>query len=501
MKDLIKENAFGILGLLPDATQKEISKQGKELSKLLKFGEKTSYPLDMDFYSSNRNENLITESINELSLIKTHILHSFFRIYPVSEKENEEIITVPAYFSTVQAEATKRAGQIAGFQKVLLLQEPIAAAISYGFSKKVDENWLVYDLGGGTFDVALISSKNGDLRVIEHNGDNFLGGKDIDFAIIDTIIIPKLEQKFTLKDFNRGNEKYKTIFQKIKYNVEQAKIQLSRLDKAEVECDFEVDGEAIFDTIILSANDLEVAASNIIKKTITLCNETIKNSGIDKNNINRIILVGGPTQLPCIRKQLEENTGIFVDTTADPLTAVARGACIYASGQQIEDDDTDEIDENVYRINLYYESLSAEDEELVVGEIPELKTVDKDYYIQIQSTNNTFSSEKIKLQDGKFKVYLPLEERKLNSFWIYLLDDNGMSLQLSQDNFNITQGLNVAGAPLPKSIGLSFFEEDLLTKEKRNLYEVVFPKNSILPMAKTIRCKTAKTIKKGEGRC
>ena len=94
MKDLIKENAFGILGLLPDATQKEISKQGKELSKLLKFGEKTSYPLDMDFYSSNRNENLITESINELSLIKTHILHSFFRIYPVSEKENEEIISL-----------------------------------------------------------------------------------------------------------------------------------------------------------------------------------------------------------------------------------------------------------------------------------------------------------------------------------------------------------------------------------------------------------------------
>lgn len=409
------------------------------------------------------------------------------------------VITVPAYFSTVQAEATKRAGQIAGFQKVLLLQEPIAAAISYGFNKKIDENWLVYDLGGGTFDVALISSKNGDLRVIEHNGDNFLGGKDVDFAIIDTIIIPKLEQKFTLKNFNRGNEKYKTIFQKIKYNVEQAKIQLSRLDKAEVECDFEIDGEAIFDTIILSTNDLEIAASNLIKKTITLCNETIKNSGIDKNNISRIILVGGPTQLPCIRKQLEDNIGIFVDTTADPLTAVAKGACIYASGQQI-DDDTDEIDENVYKINLYYESLSAEDEELIVGEILELKNVDKDYYIQIQNTNNTFSSEKIKLQDGKFKVYLPLEERKLNSFWIYLLDDNGVSLQLSQDNFNIIQGLNVAGAPLPKSIGLLFFEEDFLTKEKHNLYEIIFPKNSILPLSKTIRCKTAKTIKKGEGK-
>lgn len=94
MKDLIKENAFGILGLLPDATQKEISKKGKELSKLLKFGDKILYPLDMDFYSSYRNENLITESINELSLIRTHMLHAFFRIYPISEKENEEILSL-----------------------------------------------------------------------------------------------------------------------------------------------------------------------------------------------------------------------------------------------------------------------------------------------------------------------------------------------------------------------------------------------------------------------
>ena len=406
------------------------------------------------------------------------------------------VITVPAYFSTVQAEATKRAGYIAGFTDVILLQEPIAAAISYGFSKDVDENWLVYDLGGGTFDVALISSKNGDLRVLEHNGDNFLGGKDIDLAIIDNIVIPTIKKNHKLKGFNRGNEEYKAIFQRIKYNVEQAKIQLSRIDKTEIECDFKINEEEFFETIAFSREDLEKIATPLIKKTISLCNETIKNSGLDKKKISRIILVGGPTQLPCVRDQLEKSIGITVDTTVDPLTAVVKGACIYASGQQMDDSDEDENDENIYKIKLYYESLSAEDEELIVGEIPELKDNENDYFIQIQSTNNSFNSDKLKLVNGKFKLYIPLEKRKLNSFWVYLLDSKGNSLALSQDSFNITQGLNVTGVPLPKSIGLSFYEEDLLTKEAKNVYEIIFPKNSILPLSKTVRCTTVKTIKK-----
>lgn len=409
------------------------------------------------------------------------------------------VITVPAYFSTVQAEATRRAGLIAGFSKVLLLQEPIAAAISYGFNNNVEENWLVYDLGGGTFDVALISSKNGNLHVLEHKGDNFLGGKDIDLAIIDTIVIPYLKQKYGLVDFYRGNQKYNIIFQKIKYSVEQAKIQLSRLDETEIECDFEIDDQTVFETLILSHDDLKKAALPLIKQTIKLCKETIKSSGLDKKNINRIILVGGPTQLTCVREELEKQLEIYVDATADPLTAVATGACIFASGQKINDDECDqEMGHNTYKIILDYEALSAEEEELIVGEIPELKNSKKDYFIQVQNVSNTFVSDKIKLQNGKFKMYVPLEERKLNSFWLYLIDSAGMSLSLSQDSFNITQGLNVLGAPLPKSIGLSFYEMDLLTKKEKNIYEIVFAKNSILPLSKTIHCQTAKTIRKGQ---
>jgi molecular chaperone DnaK len=105
------------------------------------------------------------------------------------------VITVPAHFSTVQSEATKRAGQLAGFSNVVLLQEPIAAAIAYGLEGTSNQNWLVFDFGGGTFDVALIAARDGHLTILDHGGDNYLGGKDIDFAIVNHFLLPKLGDK------------------------------------------------------------------------------------------------------------------------------------------------------------------------------------------------------------------------------------------------------------------------------------------------------------------
>ena len=159
------------------------------------------------------------------------------------------VITIPAHFSTIQAEATKRAGLLAGFKYVVLLQEPIAAAISYGFGKNINENWLVYDLGGGTFDSALISSKDGNLKVLSHNGDNFLGGKDIDALIVDKIIIPILADKYDIEDFNRANAKYSVEFSELKYAAEQAKIQLSSLSEANIEIDISIGENEIYENI------------------------------------------------------------------------------------------------------------------------------------------------------------------------------------------------------------------------------------------------------------
>jgi len=145
------------------------------------------------------------------------------------------VITVPAYFSTLEAEATKRAGNLAGFEHVVLLQEPIAAAMAYGFSNSENNNWIIYDLGGGTFDVALVSAKDGILSVREHNGDNFLGGKDFDSLIVNKIIKPKILENFELKNFDGNNKKYKGVFSKLKYKAEEAKIYLSNYEQTIIE--------------------------------------------------------------------------------------------------------------------------------------------------------------------------------------------------------------------------------------------------------------------------
>src|SRR5262249_32958544 len=140
------------------------------------------------------------------------------------------VITIPAAFSVLQCEATKRAGGLAGLKHVVLLQEPIAAAISYGFAATANENWLGYDLGGGTFDVALISSKDGVLSVLGHNGDNFLGGKNLDWEIVDKILVPGIAGLFALENFHRGNKAYQGKFARLKFLAERAKMELSQYD-------------------------------------------------------------------------------------------------------------------------------------------------------------------------------------------------------------------------------------------------------------------------------
>ena len=147
------------------------------------------------------------------------------------------VITVPAAFTALHAEATKRAANLAGFKYVVLLQEPIAAAISYGFMNAKDENWLIYDFGGGTFDLALVSCKDGVLSVLGHGGEGFLGGKDIDWNIVKNIIVPKILEKYKFTDFNRKNPKYENVFARLKYFAESAKIELSQYAKTTIEID------------------------------------------------------------------------------------------------------------------------------------------------------------------------------------------------------------------------------------------------------------------------
>ncbi len=199
-----------------DATADETLNNKPEVKRLMGSEESVHFPRLNKSYNAEQISGKILSALKQDALRKNADLNT-----------SAAVITIPAHFSTIQKEATKRAGKLAGFSYVVLLQEPIAAAISYGFGKDKDENYLVYDLGGGTFDCALISCKDGNLKVLGHSGDNFLGGKDIDAKIVESVILPHLRTKYRVGELQNNSDK--TAFAKLKYAAEQAKIQLSSM--------------------------------------------------------------------------------------------------------------------------------------------------------------------------------------------------------------------------------------------------------------------------------
>ena len=441
-------------------------------------------------------EEISSEILKEL---KEDILRKYSDFDTVSA-----VITIPAAFSVLQSEATKKAGNLAGFKHVVLLQEPIAAAVSYGFQNATNENWLIYDFGGGTFDVALISSKDGILSVLGHNGDNFLGGKNIDLDMVETIIVPKILAKFQLSNFTRNNTKYHNVFSYLKYVAELAKIELSQYDKTTIEIENignDDSGEEISLLIDVSRLEFEKLIKPTVDRTIELTKETLKESGLKSESVKKLILVGGPTQIPYLKTRLENDLQIQVDSSVDPLTVVAHGACIFGMGEKIPKEFLSNKIKDIQGVNniaLNYETLTSDTEESVTGIIEGLDD-SKQYYVQIQSDSGTFTGVKTKINKGKFYYSINLEPNKQNLFWVYIFDQEANPIKISTDSFSITHGLSVLGAPIPHSIKVVISKRNIASNTMTDICEDILEKGSVLPLKKTLDVyKTSRILKKGE---
>ena len=413
------------------------------------------------------------------------------------------VITIPAAFSVLQCEATKRAGNLAGFKHVVLLQEPIAAAVSYGFASKTNENWLVYDLGGGTFDVALISSKDGVLSVMGHNGDNFLGGKNLDWEIVDKILTPKIMEAFSIDSFRRDNKAHQSKFAHLKFLAERAKMELSSYEQTVLEVDGigdDADGNPVTLSIDITRKEFETLMDPLVNRTIDLCKQTMRESGLNSFSVSKIILVGGPTQIPYIRQRLEADLEIQLDSTVDPLTVVARGACIFAMGQKVPDDETERkrsLPAGTHALRLNYEALTAETEQTITGIVEGLS--EGQYYLKIQSDSGTYSGSKVNLKNGKFFTTFTLDPNKSNLFWIYVFDANDNPIDVDPDFFRIMHGLSISGAPLPHSIGVAVSRKGLQGKQgSTDVFERLIEKGAVLPAMKKEKYKTARPLKKAQ---
>ncbi len=413
----------------------------------------------------------------------------------MQEKTGEAIdaavITVPAAFELHQCDATKKAAQLAGFIDSPLLLEPTAAALAFGFqaeSKKA--HWLVFDFGGGTFDATIIKTEEGTIHVVNHGGDNFLGGSDIDKALVSKIIAPRLIEEYGLEEFDWSQAgkggRWRQAFARLKWAAEQAKIELSRKEKASLDPDTvsslkdESNGEMLveeFEMAITRADLIRVAEPFILRAT-EIAKRALKDAGIPGSAIEKVILVGGPTVAPYFRQMLEESLRIPLDYSVDPFTVVARGAAKFAGTQRLPARASKPVAAGEYTIDLKHKPVGIESAPPVVGKVSGAATKDfTGFTLEIVNTKTQWRSGKIALAaDGVFEATLYADKGEKNTFAIELYDSSARKQKVNPDTLTYTIDMVVDEQPVIHSIGISL---------ANNEYAKFFKKGSGLPQRKT----------------
>ena len=455
---------------------------------------------DAKFPSSNMGKDFTSEELSAEILMK---LKSFI----TDETVKSIVITVPAKFTMVQNDATVKAGKLAGFEHIELLQEPIAASMAYGLNaESKDGMWLVYDFGGGTFDAALTKVEDGIMKVVDTEGDNWLGGKNLDEAIVDNLIMPYLKKSFELEYVFKDEFKKEILRNALKSKAEDCKIELSSKEKSNFYYDLDEfplnddnDDEIEIDFTIDQILMAEVV-SPIFQKSIDICKDLLKRNNLKGSQLTTLLLVGGPTYSPILRKMLKEQITDKINTSIDPMTSVASGAALFASTISVSEKVIEQSrDTTKLQLEILHEATTVEEEEMVNIKILKEKTegtIPDKIFADIVRGDKAWSSGKKQISAKATLVDVQLNSGASNNFEVILYDEQGNKLECQPNSFNILQGINPGQATLPYHIAIEITdriqEKDLLTAVKG------LEKNQTLPATGvTEGLKTQKDIRPG----
>lgn len=418
-----------------------------------------------------------------------------------NDPETATVITVPAAFNQMKKDATLQAAKLAGIGKVALMQEPVAAIMSVMRSSKQEGIFLVYDLGGGTFDVSIAENINGKVNLLAHGGIEMCGGRDIDRMVFNQIVVPWLKDNFTLPDDLLVNRKYKTFCRVAQWATERAKIELSAMESSTIALSegearaTDEDGNELYIDIDITRNDVDGIIANLIAETVEATRETLTKAGLTSNDLERIVFVGGPTNYKPLRDKVAFELSLPADIDVNPMMAVAEGASIFAesidwSTESHNRKSTNKVVNTTIDLTFKFTARTSSDSAkvmCVLGKNP------NGYTIQFTSLDTGWSSGNAALKKN-LMIDLPLSQNGENRFAVKVFDEFGHEKSIGTSEIIITKTLATIGAiPASHSIGVEVVDK----LGGVPVLEFLVNEGDALPKKGTITFKAGQTLKAG----
>jgi len=374
------------------------------------------------------------------------------------------VITVPAAFNQMQKDSTMAAADAAGLGRVALMQEPVAAVMSVMRQRKNDGVFVVYDLGGGTLDIAIAESISGRVNLLAHGGIAMCGGRDFDRILFDNVVKPWLLENFDLPEDLAANPQFKSLLRMATWATEKAKIELSQKEEAVVslpETELGVrdqSGEEIYIDIAVDRKRYDGLIASKLEESIQSARETLEKAGLSPHDVERVVFVGGPTHYKPLRDKVAFELGIAPSTDVNPMTAVAEGAAVFAESIDWSSQSRGRKSargaisaSGSLDLSFNYIARTPDSRAKIVAKLGRAPT---GIEFQIDSLDTGWSSGRVALKDGA-SIELSLTKPGDNTFKVFVFDSNGAPVTLGEGKIVIARtAASIDAIPASHSIGV-----------------------------------------------